>query len=632
MDIPRDGAGNMNPIKIASTSLIAISLAACGGGGSPSDSAVTDTAETADEIVGAVTVGTPNVGRGSAGSFEGNLLSIQVPTLSAGGITNITASVVDITKSNALISSQSYAVVFSSNCEGKTPAKASFTPKTVITTTGEVSTSYKALGCAGDDAITATLYNASGTPAVAETSTALALATGALTVESAEVGAVGFVGNEVASLGFAGIGNGALQATSAVTFSVKDNFGNPLESKEVTFALSSTSAGASLSSVAGITDAGGVVTTTVNAGTTHGLLSVVASTTTNSGAVIKTASTPISVSTGIAEQSNFEITSDSFNPFAWDISGATVGITVRASDRFHNPVPVGTTIHFTAESGNIPATCTTDDTGGCTVQWVSSATRPGEYPSGLGSTKNDESLPVINSSSTSHALQTNINGFTTITAYTLGEGGFTDKNSNGVFDIGEAFITHPEVFRDDNYNGVYENGAKTEEFFELAPDFIYSAAPTKYQGVLCSEAAKIDGHCANLMYVRDSLRIVQSAGFSEFNMTYYTRSGNTFTAVTTVTAPATVYAVITDKNGNIPPVTTKFGFSIGVNYGASSTAFEVTNTNGIFSAELVHPLNRGFMFPVTLTKTGTPSATELVPNVDFTATKNTRITGSLIVN
>ncbi|MBL4797112.1 MAG: hypothetical protein JKY50_06850, partial [Oleispira sp.] len=179
MDIPRDGAGKMNPIKIASISLIAFSLIACGGGGSPSDS----TGATADEIVGAVTVGTPNIGRGSAGTFEGNLLSIQVTALSAGGLTNITASVVDITKNNALISSKSYAVVFSSNCEGKTPAKASFTPKTVITTTGEVSTSYKAIGCAGADAITATLYNAAGSPAVADTSTALALGTGDVTVE-----------------------------------------------------------------------------------------------------------------------------------------------------------------------------------------------------------------------------------------------------------------------------------------------------------------------------------------------------------------------------------------------------------------------------------------------------------------
>jgi hypothetical protein len=315
----------MNPIKIASISLLTLAIVACGGGGSPSTSTATTAAT--EEITGAVTVGTPNIGRGSAGTFESNLLAVQVPALSAGGITNITASVVDITKSNALISSQSYAVIFSSNCEGKTPEKAKFTPKEVITTTGEVSTSYKALGCAGDDAITATLYNASGTPATADTSKALALATGALTVENAEVGAVSFISNTPGQLGFAGVGNSSLPNTSTVIFNVKDNFGNPLESKAVTFALSSTSAGASLSSAQGITDASGNVSTTLNAGTTHGLLSVVASTTTNAGAVLKTASTPVSVSTGLAEQSNFEITASVLNPAAYDLPGASVTIT-----------------------------------------------------------------------------------------------------------------------------------------------------------------------------------------------------------------------------------------------------------------------------------------------------------------
>jgi hypothetical protein len=625
----------MNPIKIVSISLLTFAIVACGGGGSPSTSTATTAAT--EEITGAVTVGTPNIGRGSAETFEGNLLAVQIPTLSAGGITNISASVVDITKSDALISSQSYAVIFSSNCEGKTPAKASFTPKTVITTTGEISTSYKALGCAGDDAITATLYNASGTPAIADTSTALALATGALTVENAEVGAVGFVSNSAAQLGFAGVGNGALPSTSTVIFNVKDNFGNPLESKDVTFALSSTSAGASLSSAQGVTDADGNVSTTLNAGTTHGLLSVVASTTTNAGVVINTASTPVSVAIGLAEQSNFEIVAANYNPFAWDFSGTTVDITVFASDHFHNPIPVGTTIHFTAESGIIPATCVTSELGGCTVQWTSAATRPGDYSTGLGSTKNDEYLPPVSSSSTIPVVQTDVKGFTTITAYALGEGGFTDKNSNGVFDIGESFLTFPEAFRDDNYNGIYENGAKTEEFFQLIPGSTYSGAPTMYQGALCSQAAKDAGHCANLVHVRDSLRIVQSAGFGTFNMSYYTRSGSfpnyTYTLVTDVTAPATVYAVITDKNGNIPPATTKFGFTIdnATDFKVVSSASEVSNSDGVFPRTWNHPLNRGFEFKIEFSKTGTPTQTVFRPTVDFATTKNKSISGDLIV-
>lgn len=619
----------MNPIKIVSISLLTFAIVACGGGGSPSTSTATTAAT--EEITGAVTVGTPNIGRGSAETFEGNLLAVQIPTLSAGGITNISASVVDITKSDALISSQSYAVIFSSNCEGKTPAKASFTPKTVITTTGEISTSYKALGCAGDDAITATLYNASGTPAIADTSTALALATGTLTVENAEVGAVGFVSNSAAQLGYAGVGNGSLPSTSTVIFNVKDNFGNPLESKDVTFSLSSTSAGASLSSVQGVTDADGNVSTTLNAGTTHGLLSVVASTTTNAGAVLQTASTPVSVSTGLAEQSNFEITADVLNPAAYDISGAEVTITARASDHFHNPIPVGTTIHFTAESGSIPATCVTTEVGGCSVTWVSTGVRPGQYDVGLNNTRNDEYLPDLGNVTT-QSVQTNIHGITTITAYALGEGGFTDKNSNGVFDIGESKLTFPEVFRDDNFDGIYDEGAKTEDFFELIPDETYTAKPTKYQGALCSDAAKADGHCANLMYVSDSLRLTQSQGIADYQARYFTTAGVELIAgVDTFSVPGTLIVAITDSNGNIPPATTKVGFTIGAGYTFVGGG-EIGNvSNGIFNKNDNFPMNRGALFPVVISKTGAGPVL-FTPIIEYEAAKNTSIASSLSIN
>jgi hypothetical protein len=620
----------MNLIKIVSISLLALAISACGGG-SPNSSVASDTAKATDDIVGAVTVGTPNIGRGSAGTFEGNLLAIQVPALSAGGITNITASVVDITKSNALISSKSYAIVFSSNCEGKTPGKASFTPKTVITTTGEVSTSYKALGCAGDDTITATLYNTTGTPATADISKALALATGALTVENAEVGAVSFISNSAAQLGFAGVGNGSLPSTSTVIFNVKDNFGNPLESKDVTFALSSTSAGASLSSVQGITDADGNVSTTLNAGTTHGLLSVVASTTTNAGAVLKTASTPVSVSTGLAEQSNFEITADVLNPAAYDLSGTPVNITVRASDHFHNPIPVGTTIHFTAESGTIPATCLTTEVGGCSVVWISTGVRPGQYDVGLNNTRNDEYLPDLGNVTTG-SVKTNIHGITTITAYALGEGGFTDKNSNGVFDIGESMLTFPEVFRDDNFDEIYDDGAKTEDFFELILDELYTIKPTKYQGALCSDAAKTDGHCANLMYVSDSLRLTQSQGVASYQARYFTTAGVELVAgVDTFPVPGTLIVAITDSNGNIPPAATKVGFSIGAGYSFIGGG-EIGNvSNGIFSKNDNFPMNRGALFSVVISKTGAGPVL-FTPSIEFEPTKNTSFGSSLTIN
>ncbi len=87
---------------------------------------------------------------------------------------------------------------------------------------------------------------------------------------------------------------------------------------------------------------------------------------------------------------------------------------------------------------------------------------------------------------------------TTILAYTQGESGFTDSNNNGLFDADEPFVTFPEAFRDDNFNSVVDMGTNTRpvEFFsDFNNNSTYDAAPTIYQGVMCTDAAKGVGHC-----------------------------------------------------------------------------------------------------------------------------------------
>ena len=593
----------MNLINIVSISLLAIAMAACGGGGGPGGT--TEEVEASEKIEEAVTVGTPNIGSGSVSTFSSGALQLDLSTISSGGISNISASVVDITKNNELIKTQSYAIVFNSVCADKTPAKATFSASnnTVITSTGNVEVSYTASGCVGVDEITATLYeeNAPTTP--------LATASADITVETAEFGAISFVSNSETALSFTGIANSVLKSSNVVTFVVTDTFGNPIEDVDVTFALSSQSASstANLASLKATTNAAGEVSTTVNAGTSHGVLSVIATTivtpdvTKPNETLIKASSSlPISVSTGVSVQSNFSLSASQFSINSYSVDGSKIKITARLADRFGNPVPQGTIVNFTAESGSIPSSCLTDGEGTCDVEWVSQGDRPGDFLPSTEGTKNMEYLPNAPIQSPPVFSLQNVKGFTTITAYALGEAGFLDKNSNGIFDTDEAFETYPEVFRDDNGNGNYDLG--TESFFEVVQELSYSEAPSVYQGYLCSKEASLAGHCASNMYVTKSISIVQSDGGNRYTVRAFKKTGlATFTELTLGSAGDTfdtsadglLYVLVTDSNGNLPPA--------GVTLQLSASSFVNIDDKTVSTGEAQYinvegfPVNRGFL-------------------------------------
>ena len=101
--------------------------------------------------------------------------------------------------------------------------------------------------------------------------------------------------------------------------------------------------------------------------------------------------TIIDPATGIFTQTNIEVT-------------AYIG------DRNNQQLTDPHTIYFKSEYGLIEPSCTTDETGSCSVS-LSFIDRPGPLSSDGG---ND--------------------GYTTIVAYTTGEESFTDNNGNGIFD------------------------------------------------------------------------------------------------------------------------------------------------------------------------------------------------------
>ena len=69
-------------------------------------------------------------------------------------------------------------------------------------------------------------------------------------------------------------------------------------------------------------------------------------------------------------------------------------------------------------------------------------------------------------------------GFVTITAYTIGEEGFTDTNGNGVFDDGDAgFEDLEEPYVDANEDNIFSSG-------DLIIDVVSVNDPTGANGVM----------------------------------------------------------------------------------------------------------------------------------------------------
>lgn len=472
----REGAKMFN-LKLYGALLLALMLAACGGNdvvtspeaGSPEDGS--------DEII-VESIQKPRLGIGSGDSFLMGSLEVSLTDISAGGNVQVSANIVDIDQSNTKISSESYSVEFSSSCSDKN--KAEFSESKVETSSGSVSVTYTAKGCVGEDAISARLYKKEGENALLHTATAV------ISVAAAEVGAISFVETASPTLSIRTIANPVLPTHTTVTFKVVDKFGDPIAEKEVNFTLGNSYNDVELARDSNVTDSAGMVSAIVNSGTTHAIAIVNATTLASDGqTIIRTSSQPISITTGLPVQKGFSISAKTFNPAAYNVDGVEVEITVRATDAFGNFVPSGTVVNFTAESGGINSFCEIGEDGACSATWRSSGIRPGAK-----GPKNDGY------------------GLTTILAYTLGEAGFEDKNSDYIFDDNEDFSSYGEPFRDDNWN----NGRDATEFYvDTDNNGQYSQADRSiYQGALCSSSAKVLGHCESLMHVRGELRIVQS--------------------------------------------------------------------------------------------------------------------------
>ena len=168
----------MNPIKIVTISLLAFTIAACGGGGSPDSSS--DTAGsgtdggtpivTTPDTGGTTTVPVSNLrfGSGEGESFvPGKIALDQSYTLLAGSL-QVSVNVVDNGNANTIVTDQPYLFKFSSICSSESTPRASFNVTSLGSTTGTAGTTYKNISCSGNDTLTVKLLSQDGTVEIAE--------------------------------------------------------------------------------------------------------------------------------------------------------------------------------------------------------------------------------------------------------------------------------------------------------------------------------------------------------------------------------------------------------------------------------------------------------------------------------
>lgn len=418
----------------------------------------TKTASLVVAVAASVPPTTVSMGSGSGASFKPNQLGLQSTSLSVGGSTSVTVTLV---QSDGTLYTKPATINFNSPCVAA--GTAAIQPAaSASTTTGQLSVTYVAKGCAGSDQISAT----------AAVGSQNLLATGTVTVAQAAVGSIAFVSATPTNVALKGTGEAGRPEVSTVVFRVLDVSGGPRAGATVNFTLSSTVGGLSLTSATATSDVQGNVQATVNAGTVATTVRVNAVVVDASG--ISTQSSQLTVSTGIPTAGSFSIAAVCANVEGWDYDGTVAPITVRLSDRFSNPVPNGTAVSFMAEAGAIQPQCTTTSTategGLCTVNWRSSQPR---MPDGRAS----------------------------LLATAIGEESFIDTDGNGVFSAGDTFRTvaaaglpaHDlgEPWLDTNENGSYELGEPFYDYYNGPGQAGLRDGPDgKFNGPLCTDGAR----------------------------------------------------------------------------------------------------------------------------------------------
>jgi len=531
--IPASGTALTDATGTATLGLTAASLTAAGAALLTATSQVGTTAVTGSigYSVGAANVTITNFAFG-------------INPLSAFGTTSVSVTVL----SNGIPVTAPQTVSFSSPCAGS--GKAVLTASVLTGAGGVATASYRDNGCGGTDLVTASVSG-------------LATLSSTLTVNPPTTGSIQFVSATPTSMTLKGTGGFGRQESSQVIFKVVDTGGNPIGGKTVTFSLSTSVGGITLTNTTAISDATtGQAVVTVNSGTISTPVRVLASTPGSvAGVTLTTQSDQLTITTGIPDQDSFSLARTILNIEGLEFDGVTTVFTARLADHFSNPVPDGTTVNFIAEGGSVGScvgsvctgSCSTAN-GACSVTMTSQAFKP-------------------------------LNGRVTVLAYAVGEESFTDIDGDGLADLANSLTGTTEMrdangvstdmgeaFLDNNENGVRDTVAGSVGLLEEYIDFnmngtFESVGDGQYNGVLCNDTTGTSsaGTCAasKSIHVFRNLPVVFSGSHPVFQVTDPV-TGSPKTSIDTTACNTSIVSTditITDVNGNLMPAGTTVNFT-----------------------------------------------------------------------
>lgn len=307
-------------------------------------------------------------------------------------------------------------IELSSACVAK--GKATLTPTSATTSTGEATFTYRDQGCGATDASDSLQASVTGTTATASLSIGLT---------SPEASSIIFVSASRPTIYLKGSG---FDETSEVTFQVRDADGNGLANQSVLLEPTTLTGGLTLDGgsepVTVESDSDGNVIVRVNSGTVPTPVRIKATLVDDD--TVSTVSSNLSIAVGLPSQLNFSLSQATRNIEGYDIDGTENTYSIIASDRLGNPVPDDTAINFITEGGSIEASKRTTTVNGlarASANFLSAEPRPED-------------------------------GRVTILAYALGEESFLDVNGNNVFGSGEDFQDLGNVYLDRLYDGFYD--------------------------------------------------------------------------------------------------------------------------------------------------------------------------------
>ena len=554
----------MNRLLIALLMCFTLFIAACGGSGGFGENPNPDP-DPDPPITGNV-----RAGSGFGNNFQQGILGILGPsTIEATGSAQLEVTLVD--ESSSLVSSvvTGEAVYnFSSNClnSGKATLNQGLT---IVAEGGIVLPIYTPNGCsdagvgvATPDVITVT---------IATENAGNFTVSGTVTVEAPTVTSVQYQppsdgSTEPMFLGLAG--TGLLPEQAMVQFLVVDAGGNEMPNIPVSFSLIGASGDASLTTLDGVSNAEGLVSTTVLSGTVHDNVTVKAAISATPS--ISALSNGVWIGTGLPHQDSFSI-STCPNIEGGQYDGTSETIKVILSDRFGNPAPANTTITFDAEGGQVEGACSFDyvynaDTGGgysfCEVAYTSSGA---EFLDGL-----EINLPALPGDPPATEGRRNR---ATVLAYSEGEESYNDVNGSGTFDDGDGgqWTNLGEVYSDWNENGFYNPGERNlMRTATLTSDSNNDAleGADKFNGVLCADSV----NCSTNSSTNISAQVVMILSESSVGVV---ASDEIIAGTFDANLGAFLTVVIPDTNDNPMPAgtTVKLDVSNGSTFGATEFVY-----------------------------------------------------------